>query len=208
MTASTQSHKFKPESSLTPIVVIFVLLKVKTNMSTENMPMKKSNTGWYIAAVIIVIVIIVVGVIAYQYTRPGSPGTSSSPSSSETPSPSGTATTMTIYSGESGGTTYGFGLTSTSIQSNPGPTLTFKEGQTYTMTLTNAGQLPHGWEIVSTKTVGTPLFGAGIGVTNYVASGQSASVTFTPNQSGNFFYVCTVPGHIALGMWGNVVVNP
>ena len=174
-------------------------------MSTENIPKKKSNTGWYIAAAIIVIVIIVVGVVAYQYLMPGS---TPSPSPSATETPSGSATTMTIYSGEPTSATYGFGLTSGSITSNPGPTLTFKVGQTYTVTLTNTGQMPHGWEIVSTKAVGTAMFGAGIGVTNYVNSGQSASVTFTPNQSGNFFYVCTVPGHVALGMWGNVVVNP
>jgi plastocyanin len=207
VTASTQSHKFKPETSVTPIVVIFVLLKVKTSMSTENMPQKKSNTGWYIAAVIIVIVIIVVGVIAYQYTRPGS-NLSPSPSATETPSPSGSVTTMTIYAGEPSASSFGFGTSASNIQSNPGPQLTFKVGQTYTVTLVNQGASPHGWEIVSTKAVGTPMFGAGIGVTSYVAAGQSESVTFTPTQSGNFFYVCTVAGHIALGMWGNVLVNP
>jgi plastocyanin len=180
-------------------------------MSTENMPKKKSNTGWYIAAAIIVIVIIVVGVIVYQYTLPGS-NASPSPSATETPSPSSSpsssATTMTIYAGEPSASSFGFGTSASNIQSNPGPQLTFKVGQTYTVTLVNNGQSPHGWEIVSTKAAGTPMFGAGIGVTNYVAAGQSVSVTFTPTQSGNFFYVCPVPGHIALGMWGNVVVNP
>ncbi len=176
-------------------------------MSTENMPKKKSNTSWYIAAAIIVIIIVVVGVLAYQFTLP-STNPSPSPSTSPTPSPSSSSTTMTIYASEPSASSFGFGTSASNIQSNPGPTLTFKVGQTYTVTLVNGGASPHGWEIVSSKAVGTPMFGAGIGVTNFISSGQSASVTFTPDQTGNFFYVCTVPGHVALGMWGNVVVNP
>ena len=179
------------------------------------MPKKGSNTGWYIAAVVIVIVIIVVGVLAYKYAMPGttnpspSPSTSTSPSTSESPSPSGSsgATTMTIYAGEVSSSQYGFGNSASSITS-PGPDITLKVGTTYTMTLNNAGQLPHGWEIVATKATGTPMFGAGIGVSNYISPGATGTITFTPNQAGNFFYVCTVPGHVALGMWGNVIVNP
>jgi len=68
--------------------------------------------------------------------------------------------------------------------------------------------MAHSWEIVPTNAVGTPMFGAGIDIDSFLAAGQSASVTFTPNQQGNFFYVCTVPGHIAAGMYGSVVVNP
>ena len=81
-------------------------------------------------------------------------------------------------------------------------------GTTYTITVYNVANIPHSWEMVSTKTVSdTPLFGAGIGVTNYISPGSSGTVTFTPDQTGNFYYVCTVPGHITLGMWGNVVVS-
>jgi heme/copper-type cytochrome/quinol oxidase subunit 2 len=65
----------------------------------------------------------------------------------------------------------------------------------------------HSWEIVSSKAIGTPLWGAGVDVTSYIAPGASGTVTFTPTQTGNFYYVCTFPGHIALGMWGKVVVS-
>lgn len=75
------------------------------------------------------------------------------------------------------------------------------------MTVHNVASIPHSWEIVATKAVGTPLFGAGIDVDNYIPAGQSGSVTFTPDQTGNFYYVCTVPGHIALGMWGDVEIS-
>ena len=102
---------------------------------------------------------------------------------------------------------YGFGNSANDITS-PGPTLNLKMGQTYTMTFYNvATDLPHSWEIVQTKAVGTPMFGAGIAINSYVQPGGSGSVTFPPDQTGDFFYVCTVPGHIALGMWGNVVIT-
>ncbi len=182
-------------------------------MSTD-MSKKKSNMGWIIAGVIIVVVIIVVGVVAYMQLYPG---TSSSPSPTETPStspstsstPSGSAVALTLYAGSVPGSasTYGFGDSAGSI-SSPGPTLTLTKGQTYTMTVYNVGNVPHSWEISSTKAIGTPMWSAGIDIDTFIPTGSSASVTFTPTQTGNFYYVCTVPGHLALGMWGNVVVNP
>jgi uncharacterized cupredoxin-like copper-binding protein len=190
---------------------------------------QKSNIGWYIAAVVVVVVIIVVGVVSYELTLPSQPSTSASaspsstptsppstssasPSStsspSSTPSSSGSTQSLTLYAGSvtSGSGTYGFGDSSSNIVS-PGPTLNLKVGTTYTMTVNNVGNIPHSWEIVQTKAVGTPMFGAGIDVNNYISPGSSGSVTFTPDQSGSFYYVCTVPGHISLGMWGNVNVS-
>lgn len=116
-------------------------------------------------------------------------------------------TQITIYAGEVSTSQYGFGNTATSITS-PGPTITLKEGTTYTVTCDNVGTMPHAWEISSTKAItSSPMFGAGIDITSYIAPGSSGSVTFTPNKTGNFYYVCTVPGHIALGMWGSLVVT-
>ena len=183
-------------------------------MSTENMPKKKGNTGWYIAAVIIVIVIIVVGVVAYRYAMPGT-NTSPSPSSTGTPSPTVSAssspgtTTMTIYSGEASSSTYGFGNSASSIGS-PGPSLTLKVGQTYTMTLVNSGTMSHNWALVDAKSsTANVLFNAQIGSsTNPLSPGTSQSVTFTPTTAGSYYYICQVDAHVALGMWGTVTVNP
>jgi uncharacterized cupredoxin-like copper-binding protein len=167
---------------------------------------KKRSMGLY--AVAIVVIIIVVGAIAYALsssaTNPSpTPTPSSTPTASPTPTPSSTptATPLTLYVGS-----YGFGDSADNIIS-PGPTLHLSVGQTYTMTVHNVASIPHSWEIVAAKAVGTPMFGAGIDVSNYIPAGQSGSVTFTPDQSGNFYYVCTVPGHIALGMWGNVEIS-
>jgi uncharacterized cupredoxin-like copper-binding protein len=117
-------------------------------------------------------------------------------------------TSKTIYSGEVSTSTYGFGNSASSI-SSPGPTLTFTAGESVTMTLQNAGTMQHDWAIVSTKSsTGTVLWGAQIGsASNPVAAGGSGSVTFTVGSAGDYYYVCQVDGHVALGMWGNVHVN-
>jgi len=176
-------------------------------MTTENMPKKKSNMSWIIAAVVIVIVIIVVGVVAYQYLSPGTPSTSPSPTPS--PTSSGGPTTMTIYAGEVNTSTYGFGSSSSSITS-PGPSLTFKVGQTYTITLNNVGTMGHNWAITDAKSsTATVLFNAKIGTASApIVAGSSQSATFTPTQAGSFFYICQVDAHVSLGMWGTVTVNP
>ena len=116
---------------------------------------------------------------------------------------------VTLYAGEISLTEYGFGNSSTSITS-PGPTLTFKVGDVVNMTLFNAGTMPHNWALVTTnQTSASVLFGA------QIASGsvplevnQTGSVIFRVTKSGNFNYICQVPGHVQLGMWGSVVINP
>ena len=117
---------------------------------------------------------------------------------------------LTLYAGEVSSTAYGFGNTASSITS-PGPPLTLTEGQTYNMTVYNVSthDMLHSWEISTSEAVDTsgPLWGAGIDLTNYIPVGSSGSVEFTPTQTGNFYYVCTFPGHIALGMYGKVVVS-
>jgi len=151
-------------------------------------------TMWYIVAAIVIIVVIVAGVVLYEQSlAPSNGGT--------------TPIAMTFYAGEVSQASYGFGTTASSITS-PGPTLTFTEGKTYTMTVSNVGTMAHSWAIANQKSTGaTVLFSSEINPGAYIAQGQSGSVTFTPNQSGNFYYICTVPGHPELGMWGNVVIN-
>ena len=54
--------------------------------------------------------------------------------------------------------------------------------------------MQHSFEIVSTKAISpTPLSNSGIDITNYIPARRFRTVTVTPNQTGNFFYVCTVP---------------
>ena len=178
---------------------------------------KKSNTSWYIAAIVIIIIIVVVGVVAYQASQPTT-GPSPSPSASASPSPSTSAspspsssvgpTSVTIYSGETS-SIYGFGNSAGSITS-PGPALTFKAGQSVTVTLHNAPVMAHNWAIVNAKSsTATVLWNAQIGsASNPVSPGGTGSVTFTVGSAGTYYYICQVDAHVSLGMWGTVTVTP
>jgi uncharacterized cupredoxin-like copper-binding protein len=116
---------------------------------------------------------------------------------------------LTLYAGEASPAAYGFGNTSTSIGS-PGPTLNFRVGDVVKMTVINSGQMPHNWVISSEKRLGAQiLFDAEVGTEEVpLSGGQSGSNIFTVTQAGTFYYLCEIPGHLELGMWGTVVVNP
>lgn len=109
-------------------------------------------------------------------------------------------TQITIYAKE-----YAFGLSADSTTS-PGPTLTLTSGDTVTVTLTNVGTMAHGWALTDQPQTGAnKLFSASI---NQISAGTSDSVTFTVGSPGTYYYICPVPGHVSLGMWGMVqVVN-
>jgi plastocyanin len=117
--------------------------------------------------------------------------------------------TITLYEGAISPSLYGFGYSSNNLVS-PGPTLTFKVGDIVNVTVTDVGQLPHNWAIVSTNQTSAPVeFNAQIrSGSNPLQHGESDSVVFTLTKAGDFYYVCQVPGHVDLGMWGKVVVNP
>lgn len=116
---------------------------------------------------------------------------------------------VTLYAGEVSMTQYGFGNSPTSI-SSPGPTLTFTVGDIVNMTVFNAGSMPHSWALTSSNSTSAKvLFGAKIDSgTVPIPVGESGSVLFKVSKAGNYHYICQVPGHVQLGMWGNVVVNP
>ena len=127
-----------------------------------------------------------------------------------TPSPLPPANVfVTLYAGQVSPTEYGFGDTSTSITS-PGPTLTFTVGDVVNMTVFNSGTMPHNWALVTNNETSAPvLFGAQIDSGSVpIQTNQTGSIVFKVTKSGDFDYICQVPGHVTLGMWGSVVINP
>ena len=113
---------------------------------------------------------------------------------------------IVLYEGEISATKYGFGNTSTTLTS-PGPTLRFNLTDVVNITVINVGMMPHAFAITNApKTGATVLFNAEIGAANNPL--QSGSVIFTPNNAGSsFFYICPVPGHAEVGMYGSVIIN-
>jgi plastocyanin len=114
-----------------------------------------------------------------------------------------------LYEGAVSSSLYGFGYSANNLVS-PGPTLTFKVGDIVNVTVTDVGQLPHNWAIVSTNQTSAPVqFKAQIrSASSPLQHGESGSVVFTVTEAGDYYYICQVPSHVDLGMWGKVIVNP
>ena len=116
---------------------------------------------------------------------------------------------ITIYAKELQNGKFGWGFSSDNITS-PGPILTFKVGDVVNATVFNVGKLPHAWRITdSNATNANVLFNAEVASgSSPLTPGASGSTIFTVNKAGNYYYICPVPGHVQLGMWGKIIVQP
>jgi nitrite reductase (NO-forming) len=75
-------------------------------------------------------------------------------------------------------------------------TVTVKKGQQVEITFKNTGKYPHNLTITD------------LGVkSNTIKPGEQDVVTFTPDKTGNFAFMCTVPGHADKGMTGVLKVE-
>jgi nitrite reductase (NO-forming) len=114
---------------------------------------------------------------------------------------------IVLYEGEISPTKYGFG-NSSNLLTSPGPTLRFNMSDVVNITVVNVGKMPHAFELTNVpKTGAKVLFNAEIGASSYLESGQQGTVIFTPTNAGSFYYICPVPGHAELGMYGSVVIS-
>lgn len=115
---------------------------------------------------------------------------------------------ITIYAKELEGGVFGFGLNPENITS-PGPTLKVKVGEVVKITLINLGKIPHALAIVSELKENAPvLFNAEIGnPARPIPPKGSGSVVFKADKTGTYYYICPVPGHAQLGMWGKLVIE-
>jgi sulfocyanin len=154
----------------------------------------------------------------------GSPSSSSSSSSSSTSSggqasSSGSSSTVSKYLTSDAstktvdltlvaGATNALGGFNFDGYGNGKLTVTVPEGWKVVVTCTNRQSVPHSCAIVSGAASTTPAFsGASTpDPTTGLPQGQSASFTFTPDQTGTYRIACLVPGHEDAGMWDTLVV--
>ena len=116
---------------------------------------------------------------------------------------------ITLYAGEISSDKYGFGLNPNNLTS-PGPTFYLNTSDIVNMTVVNVGHVPHAFACVNAPRTGaTVLFGAAIASSaDPLPPGQSGSIIFNPNTaSSEYYYICPVPGHAEMGMWGTMVVS-
>jgi uncharacterized cupredoxin-like copper-binding protein len=76
------------------------------------------------------------------------------------------------------------------------PTITIRAGQPVTLHFTNKGQIDHELAIEEWNVQ-----------TELLRPGQSATITFTPKETGTFSFYCAIPGHTAAGMTGTINVS-
>lgn len=163
-----------------------------------------------------VIGIVIVAIVAAVFILPGAfqlPTTAEETKTTTTP----TKTTpkqeekeviLRIVGGEVDVTKYGYAFKGEELKS-PGPDIRVKVGTKITVIFENIGNLPHTFAVTEEKKFDAdPLWGAQIGSpTDPVGSKKSGQVTFVPKKPGEYYYVCQVPGHIELGMWGIFIVE-
>lgn len=77
--------------------------------------------------------------------------------------------------------------------------LTIEAGRSVAVTLTNAGEVEHEWELIGDD--GSAIAHAHAGV------GDEATVVFTLDEPGTYEVRCTIPGHAEEGMIGKVTAT-
>ncbi len=93
---------------------------------------------------------------------------------------------------------------------NANPPIEVKAGDTVIINVVNNGKMPHAFGVVSDpdnpNTIAFPdaKFKS---PDNPILHGESGTVKFVADTPGHYYYICTVPGHAALGMKGDLVVE-
>jgi uncharacterized cupredoxin-like copper-binding protein len=103
------------------------------------------------------------------------------------------ATTVTVTAGKP--STFAFTLSTKSLKTG---SVTFK--------VKNAGTIAHTFKVCSSSKGGTGNSCAGK-VTPTIAPGKSATLSVTFSKKGTYEYLCTIPGHAAAGMKGELKVT-
>lgn len=89
------------------------------------------------------------------------------------------------------------------------PEIKVKSGDTVTIKVANNGMSFHAFGVVSNPDdFNSVLFNSAIGsMNNPLKPKEAKEVTFTAGAPGSYHYICTIPGHSALGMQGNFIVE-
>ena len=109
--------------------------------------------------------------------------------------PTTKVTTITVTAGKP--SELAFKLSS--FSSIPAGTVTFK--------VTNQGVAYHDFEICTTPVTSTAKNSCVGQMTKILHHGQSATLTVKITKTGKYEYLCTVPGHAAAGMKGDLKVT-
>lgn len=159
--------------------------------------MNSATIGALIAGAIGLVLLIGIGVVLLYPPVPDDAPNSLDPITRE----------LVIIGGEIEGA-FGFALEGKEL-SSPASPIVVKVGDVLRITYKNVGKIPHSFAVHLEPDRAAPaIFGAAVGsATRPILPDQEGSIIFTADRAGSFSYLCTVPGHIELGMFGNFVVE-
>ena len=102
-----------------------------------------------------------------------------------------------------------FGFNGLEGDEGANPEIVVNSGDEITVTSTNTGVSFHSFGVVrSPEDFSNVLWESEIGsMTSPVKAAESGSVTFTAGAPGQYYYICTVPGHALQGMQGVLIVE-
>ena len=89
------------------------------------------------------------------------------------------------------------------------PEIRVNSGDSVTVTSANLGKSFHAFGVVANpEDFGNVLWGSEIASpSSPLKANESGEVTFTAGAPGNYYYICTVPGHALQGMQGSFIVE-
>ena len=101
------------------------------------------------------------------------------------------------------------GFNAVAGEANANPEIIANVGDKVTIELENGGKMPHAFGVVSDpEDPNTIVFKAAFkSPSDPIKPGEHGEVTFIPNKEGEYFYICTVPGHSLQGMQGKLIVK-
>lgn len=165
---------------------------MEENATPTSSEKKRMNYSMYVIVVIVILVVVVGGMYLY---KKNSQKTTVTPVMQPTQAMmAATTTPSTASSAATHATVQKFTVTSSNFMFTP-KTLTVKKGQPVEITFKNS-EGTHDFVIDEFKIK-----------TQMVQSGQSETVTFTPDKAGTFDYYCSVGNHRAMGMQGTLTVE-
>jgi len=89
------------------------------------------------------------------------------------------------------------------------PTINAKVGDRIIFNIVNAGKSFHAFGVtLDDEGFGGILGGTAVAAANSpLKPGEGGASEFIPGEPGTYYYICTVPGHRAMGMVGTIIVE-
>ena len=89
------------------------------------------------------------------------------------------------------------------------PTINAKVGDRIIFNVVNAGKSFHAFGVtLDDEGLGGILGGTAVAAANSpLKPGEGGASEFIPGEPGTYYYICTVPGHRAMGMVGTIIVE-